>query len=242
MKNKYGNFVLLKVFSVADESDKCRLAEVLQRYVNSVHVNKYKNRWISFLDENKMYLRGASKNQQRTLSTGTPFYPNERNLQLNSPQMMMNPNQYQERQNSNFNNSQQHQIQQHQQMQQHFQGYNNNSAGNYQNFEEQNPNIYTQNFFQHMGGQAKKPQPINRSSYNEYSTNNNMFGNVYSQSATTYNHNSWNAAPSPVMQGNNFANMQMNNRQQEIRRPSNSYGPDKAKYTFSNFPQGGKRF
>ena len=60
MKNKYGNYVILKILSTADVEDKKILAQSLVKNVNSVNVPKYKNRWIQFLEENPMKIPGLN--------------------------------------------------------------------------------------------------------------------------------------------------------------------------------------
>lgn len=67
--------MLVKIFNVADENDKCRLVEALARYVNSVNVNKYKTKWLTFLEENKTYLKGSQKPMR--YSPGNAFYPTD---------------------------------------------------------------------------------------------------------------------------------------------------------------------
>ena len=54
MKNKYGNYVILKILSTSEIEEKKQLAQSLLRNVNLVNVPKYKNRWIQFLEENPM--------------------------------------------------------------------------------------------------------------------------------------------------------------------------------------------
>ena len=78
MKNKYGNFVLLKIFNVSDEGDKARLVEAIQRYVNAINVSKYKTKWLTFLDENKAYLKNTSSKNMRYMP-GNAFYSGNKN-------------------------------------------------------------------------------------------------------------------------------------------------------------------
>ena len=87
MKNKYGNFVLIKIFSVSDENDKARLVEAIQKYVNAVHVTKYKTKWLTFLDENKNYLKSTKTNR---FAPGPGFYPGDKGQQGGSQQVNVN--------------------------------------------------------------------------------------------------------------------------------------------------------
>lgn len=63
MKNKYGNFVILKVIQTAETEDKGSVMQSLLKNVNSVNVTKYKNRWIQFIEENPMKIPGFNNLQ-----------------------------------------------------------------------------------------------------------------------------------------------------------------------------------
>lgn len=63
MKNKYGNFVILKVLATTEPDDKVAVMQSLMKNVNSVNVTKYKNRWIQFIEENPMKIQGFNTNQ-----------------------------------------------------------------------------------------------------------------------------------------------------------------------------------
>jgi len=58
MKNKYGNYVILKILSTAESEEKKVLAQSLLKNVNAVNVPKYKNYWIHFLEENPLKIQG----------------------------------------------------------------------------------------------------------------------------------------------------------------------------------------
>lgn len=60
MKNKYGNYVILKLLSTADHDEKRVLAQSLLKNVNSINVLKYKNYWIQFLEENPLKIPGLT--------------------------------------------------------------------------------------------------------------------------------------------------------------------------------------
>jgi len=63
MKNKYGNFVILKVIQTAEPEDKTLVMQSLLKNVNSVNTTKYKNRWIQFIEENPMKVPGFNPSQ-----------------------------------------------------------------------------------------------------------------------------------------------------------------------------------
>ena len=52
MKNKYGNFVILKTMNVADSEDKQAIMQSIAKCVGSINVKKYKQRWQEFIEEN----------------------------------------------------------------------------------------------------------------------------------------------------------------------------------------------
>ena len=66
MKNKYGNYVILKILSTSETDEKKTLAQSLIRNVNSVNVPKYKSRWIQFLEENPMKIPGITAQTIKT--------------------------------------------------------------------------------------------------------------------------------------------------------------------------------
>jgi len=63
MKNKYGNFVILKVLQTAELEEKNAVMQSLLKNVNSVNTAKYKSRWIQFLEENPMKIPGFNPSQ-----------------------------------------------------------------------------------------------------------------------------------------------------------------------------------
>lgn len=60
MKNKYGNYVILKILSTSEVEEKKAIAQSLLKNAYSVNVPKYKNRWIQFLEENPMKIPGLN--------------------------------------------------------------------------------------------------------------------------------------------------------------------------------------
>lgn len=54
MKNKYGNYVIFKILSQADSDDKQLIMQCLIKCLNNVANNKYRNRWITFIEENPL--------------------------------------------------------------------------------------------------------------------------------------------------------------------------------------------
>lgn len=54
MKNKYGNYVIFKILSQADNEDKQYIMQCLIKCLNNVTVSKYRNRWITFIEENPL--------------------------------------------------------------------------------------------------------------------------------------------------------------------------------------------
>lgn len=77
MKNKYGNFVILKVLATTEPDDKVAVMQSLMRNVNAVNVTKYKNRWIQFIEENPMKIQG--------FNTLQPVKPSLFKNNINSP-------------------------------------------------------------------------------------------------------------------------------------------------------------
>jgi len=54
MKNKYGNFVLLKALKSVDTEERQVIMQSLMRNLNSVSMAKYKNSWTKFIEENPL--------------------------------------------------------------------------------------------------------------------------------------------------------------------------------------------
>lgn len=54
MKNKYGNYVLLKLLSTLDTEGKQLLIQHINKNLNHVNVVKYRSRWAQFIDDNPM--------------------------------------------------------------------------------------------------------------------------------------------------------------------------------------------
>jgi hypothetical protein len=61
MKNKYGNFVILKILQTTEPEDKTAVMQSLLKNVNAVNVIKYKNRWLQFIEENPMKIPGMNQ-------------------------------------------------------------------------------------------------------------------------------------------------------------------------------------
>lgn len=91
MKNKYGNYVIIKSLSCADPEDKLVLMQAIQKCTNSINVSKYRTRWLQFLDENNkatqpgkslkpsLFKTSDSSNSSRKQSYGSDFdYPDDR--------------------------------------------------------------------------------------------------------------------------------------------------------------------
>jgi hypothetical protein len=60
MKNKYGNYVILKILAAVETEDKQAIMHSLTKTVNLVNVSKYKNRWIQFIEENPLKIPGVN--------------------------------------------------------------------------------------------------------------------------------------------------------------------------------------
>ena len=63
MKNKYGNYVLLKMVSTADLEGKQILMQNIIKNLNSVNIAKYRSRWAQLIDENPMKIPGLNTSQ-----------------------------------------------------------------------------------------------------------------------------------------------------------------------------------
>jgi len=59
MKNKYGNFVLLKALKSVDTEERQVIMQSLMRNLNSVSMAKYKNSWTKFIEENPLRVPSA---------------------------------------------------------------------------------------------------------------------------------------------------------------------------------------
>jgi len=59
MKNKYGNYVLLKLLSTLDTEGKQLLIQHISKNLNHVNVVKYRSRWAQFIDDNPMKIPNA---------------------------------------------------------------------------------------------------------------------------------------------------------------------------------------
>ena len=63
MKNKYGNFVLLKALKSVDTDDRQVIMQSIQRNLNSVSMAKYKNSWTKFIEENPLRVPSMTTNK-----------------------------------------------------------------------------------------------------------------------------------------------------------------------------------
>lgn len=61
MKNKYGNFVLLKALKSVDADERQIIMQSIMRNLNSVSMAKYKNSWTKFIEENPLRVPGVSQ-------------------------------------------------------------------------------------------------------------------------------------------------------------------------------------
>ncbi len=87
MKNKYGNYVILKILSTSEVEEKRILAQSLLKNVNSINVPKYKNHWLQFLEENPMKIPGLNVQPKPSLfkPVGPDPYSAGSNSEVNSP-------------------------------------------------------------------------------------------------------------------------------------------------------------
>jgi len=67
MKNKYGNFVLLKALKSIDTEDRQIIMQSLMRNLNSVSMAKYKNSWTKFIEENPLRIPGITPTSKPSL-------------------------------------------------------------------------------------------------------------------------------------------------------------------------------
>ena len=63
MKNKYGNYVLLKLLSTLDNEGKQFLIQNISKHLNHVNVAKYRSRWTQFIDDNPFKIPGLNPSQ-----------------------------------------------------------------------------------------------------------------------------------------------------------------------------------
>jgi hypothetical protein len=63
MKNKYGNYVILKLLSTSDIEGKQLMLQHIVKNLNLVNVAKYRSRWAQFIDENPMKIPGVNTTQ-----------------------------------------------------------------------------------------------------------------------------------------------------------------------------------
>jgi len=63
MKNKYGNYVLLKMLSTLDVDGKQLMIQNLTKNLNLVNVAKYRSRWAQFIEENPLKIPSANTAQ-----------------------------------------------------------------------------------------------------------------------------------------------------------------------------------
>lgn len=53
MKNKYGNFILHKLLLLGQDKKRvCQLLEIIKKNINNIHIQKFKSKWIAYLDKN----------------------------------------------------------------------------------------------------------------------------------------------------------------------------------------------
>lgn len=63
MKNKYGNYVIIKSLMTAESEDKQTIMQAILRCINSVNVTKYRNRWLQFIEENPLKINTLQPGQ-----------------------------------------------------------------------------------------------------------------------------------------------------------------------------------
>ena len=80
MKNKYGNYVLLKLLSTLDNEGKQFLIQHISKNLNHVNVAKYRSRWTQFIDDNPLKIPGLNPSQ-----TVKPSLFKSQSLAENSP-------------------------------------------------------------------------------------------------------------------------------------------------------------
>ncbi len=53
MKNKYGNFILHKLLVLNCYKQEYKiLIDIIKKNINNIHITKFKNKWINFLEKN----------------------------------------------------------------------------------------------------------------------------------------------------------------------------------------------
>lgn len=77
MKNKYGNFVILKMLSVIEVEDKQLLMNALYKCLQHLTIVKYRTRWITFINENPLKI---------------PNIPSAQGIQTFKPSLFKNQN------------------------------------------------------------------------------------------------------------------------------------------------------
>ena len=76
MKNKYGNYVLIKIIANADNEDKITLVNNIAKNLNSLNILKYRNKWLVFLEEYTNNIKSETQNQQLKLNSNNQIQPN----------------------------------------------------------------------------------------------------------------------------------------------------------------------
>lgn len=87
MKNKYGNYVILKILGTSDLEDKQAIMQSLTRNVNMINATKYKNRWIQFIEENPLKIPGNNRTHRPSIfknNGSAPVFDNNP-AEINSP-------------------------------------------------------------------------------------------------------------------------------------------------------------
>ena len=90
MTNKYGNFVLQKLFNIGDENDKKLLLIALNKYYEKIHSTKYRTKWLSFFEESKKLVKSDPSLQYgKQISHDSESEQNEEIFQ-GSPELITN--------------------------------------------------------------------------------------------------------------------------------------------------------
>lgn len=85
MKNKYGNYVILKILGSADLEDRQAIMQSLAKNVNVINATKYKNRWIQFIEENPLKIPGTNRPHRPSIFKNNAAFDNNNPAELNSP-------------------------------------------------------------------------------------------------------------------------------------------------------------
>lgn len=87
MKNKYGNYVILKILGASDLEDKQAIMQSLSRNVNLINTTKYKNRWLQFIEENPLKIPGNNRTHRPSIfkNNGGASVFETNTAELNSP-------------------------------------------------------------------------------------------------------------------------------------------------------------